>query len=335
MEHLPFVLYSRRSGPVEPGPDDQRAAVRAAQEQVARLGIAATVSPGPAVGYHQLSRRLDPDVAVSIVVPTRGQTGVVDGTERCYVVAAVRSALAKTAHPNVEVVVVYDDPTPPDVLAQLHAIASDRFVGVPYNEPFSFSEKCNVGFLRARGDIVVLLNDDTEAMSQGWLEALVAPLAEPDVGMTGAKLFYPDRTIQHGGHLYASGAGTPRPWHAFMWSADVPAELGSLVVTRECSGVTAACAALRREVYEQVGGLTETLPVIFNDVDLSLKVRRAGLRVLWVADCELYHFESQTRVPMVAPWETDAIARRWDGSFGRDGYLPWLEFRTRRDFQIR
>lgn len=330
--HVPRALC-HRSGTadvVDDGP--ARAAVQA---QLDRMGVAGTVLPGLLPGFRRVVRVLDPDLRVSIIVPTLGQSGDVGGQRRCFVLEAVRSALAKTQHRNVEIVVVYDQPTPAEVLAELGEIAGDRLVLVPYDKPFNFSEKCNLGFLRARGDIMVLLNDDTEAKADHWLEALVSPLAHSDVGMTGAKLLYPDGTIQHGGHLYARRSGRPYPWHAYRWAEDVPAEYGAMIVNRECSGATAACVALRREVYEQIGGLCETLPGSYNDVDLSLKIRHAGLSVLWVADCELYHFESQTREPRVLPQELAFLATRWAGSFGRDGYLPWLQIEEARKRPVR
>ena len=105
----------------------------------------------------------------------------------------------------------------------------------------------------------------------------------------------------------------------------MPRDHGSLFVNRESSGVTAACVALRREVYEQIGGLTEALPGSYNDVDLSLKLRHAGYRVLWLADCVLHHFETRTRQPAVKPFEYELLAKRWPDSFERDAYLPWID----------
>ena len=116
---------------------------------------------------------------------------------------AVRSALAKTRMTNVEVVVVYDEGVTPDAaLDELAAMCGDRYVAVPFSGEFNFSEKCNLGFLASTGDIVVLLNDDVEVISEGWLEELIAPLVqEADVGMTGGRLHFSDMTLQHGGHL--------------------------------------------------------------------------------------------------------------------------------------
>ena len=102
------------------------------------------------------------------------------------------------------------------MLTQLREVAGDRLVAVLFREPFNFSAKCNLGFLHSRGDVIVLLNDDTEATSEQWLEKLVAePLAEPDVGITGAKLVFPDGALQHAGHIYAPKPGERAMRHAF------------------------------------------------------------------------------------------------------------------------
>ena len=185
------------------------------------------------------------------------------------VVEAVRSLLARTDHEDVEVVVVHDTPTPPAVLDELREVAGDRLVLVPFDRPFNFSEKINVGVCHSSGDRVVFLNDDIEAISQGWLEQLVAPLDEPDVGLTGAKLYFSDQTVQHAGHAYYN-AGYHHPFK--FWTRDEVGPFGELVVNREVTGVTAACAAMRRETFFEIGGFTEALPGNFNDVDLCYKV---------------------------------------------------------------
>lgn len=314
--HLPELLSTT---PVPgPLPDVHREVV---QQHLDRLGLAATVRTGDAPGTLAISRTLDPDVRVSLVVPTNGSSGTVWGRERVLVVGALRAALAATAHENLEVVVVYDDYTPAGVLDELRRVVGERLVLVPYAKPFSHSEKCNLGVLHSSGDRIVLFNDDVEAISERWLEELVAPLDEPDVGLTGAKLYLENTRVQHAGHVYAEG-----DYHHVFYRAlredDGPFQ--ALKINREASGVTAAVAAMRRETYLQVGGFSDLLPTSYNDIDLCHKVRAAGYRIVWLAGVELYHFGSRSRGRQLT--EDELVKRRpcverW-GLPVEDDFLP-------------
>ncbi len=327
--HVPEVLYHWRSvagstaADVNAKPYAAIAGVKAVQDHLDRLGIDGTAGQGPVSGLYTISRRLDPARRVSIVIPTRGSSGLVWGFRRNFIVEAVRSMLAHTEHENLEVVVVYDEPTPDAVMAELRDLLGDRLVPVLSTEKqFNFSRKMNLGVIRSTGDRIVLLNDDVEIRSERWLEELVAPLDEPDVGMTGAKLYFSNDTIQHVGHRYADGH-----YHhiAFNRPRSYLGEFGGCAINREVSGVTAACAAITRETYERAGGFSEILPVNFNDVDLSYKVRRRlGLRIVMIAGVELFHFESQTRVPRVEDWERRTVTERW-GRPARDAFAPMPE----------
>ncbi|RYB96763.1 glycosyltransferase [Nocardioides glacieisoli] len=322
--HVPEVLYHWRAVEgstavdIEAKPYAEAAGIRAVQEHLDRLGIDATAGPGAEPGRYVVQRRLDPAVTVSVVIPTMGQSSLVRGRRRVLVVEAVRSLLERTDHEAVEVVVVHDTPTPSAVLDELREVAGDRLVLVPFDRPFNFSEKINVGVCHASGDRVVFLNDDVEAISQGWLEQLVAPLDEPDVGLTGAKLYFSDQTVQHAGHAYYN-AGYHHPFK--FWTRDEVGPFGELVVSREVTGVTAACAAMRRETFFAIGGFSEALPGNFNDVDLCYKVQAAGLRTLYVATSELYHYESRTREARVQEWERLAVVARW-GVAAEDRFTP-------------
>jgi glycosyltransferase involved in cell wall biosynthesis len=314
--HVPEVLYHWRTipgsaaGDINAKPYAALAGRQAVQHHIDRLGIAAEVGHGPVPGLYTISRRLDPSRRVSIIIPTRGSSGLVWGVRRVFVVEAVRSLLEHTEHENLEVVVVYDEPTPDAVMVELRDLLGDRLVPVLSTErEFNFSRKMNLGVINSSGDRIVLLNDDVEVRSERWLEELVAPLDEPDVGMTGGKLYFSNDTIQHVGHRYAGG-------HYLHIAINTPrsslGEFGVLAINREVSGVTAACAALTRETYDSAGGLAEVLPVNFNDVDLSYKVsRRLRRRILVIAQVELFHFESQTRDARVDDWERVVVTQRW------------------------
>jgi len=321
--HIPEVLYHWRVVPGSAAGDDEAkpyawvAGCRAVQDQLDRLGIAGTVSYGRGRGTYRIDRVADQSTSVSVIIPTRGVSGLVWGEQRCFVVEAVASVLARTRLTRLELVVVYDLDTPPDILEQLRHLGGHRLKLVPFAEAFNFSAKCNAGFVASSGDVVVLLNDDVQAISEGFLEQLVAPLTEFDVGMTGARLLFANGRLQHGGHAYEDG----HLKHAFAGaSPEDPGLFTALWVNRECSGLTAACVALRRETYEEVGGMCEELPGNFNDVDFSYKIRRTGARLVWLSGVELYHFESQTRDQAVHQWEYDFVALRW-GVPHQDAFL--------------
>jgi glycosyltransferase involved in cell wall biosynthesis len=331
--HIPEILYHWRVVPGSAAGDPNAkpyatiAGRKAVQDHIDRIGIAGEVTHGPVPGIYHIARRLDPSIPVSLVIPTIGKDDLVWGKRRVFVVEAVRSFLAATDHPAVEVVVVYDEPTPPDVLDALRDIAGDRLTLVPFSGPFNYSRKMNLGVLHSRGRFLVLLNDDMEAITHGWLEQLVAPLLEPDVGMTGAKLYFGNDTVQHAGHAYAR----KNYKHPFIFEPRGSfGPFGALVLNREASGVTAACAGIRRDVFMEVGGFCEALPLNFNDVDLSCKVRRSGRRIVWLANVEAYHFESRSRLRVVEAWEKDLTVDRW-GMPRHDELLPqWWEGTPRR-----
>lgn len=322
--HVPQVLYHWRAiagsaaADIDAKPYATIAGQRAVQDQLDRLGIRGRVEQGREAGRYVIERELDPEVKVSIIIPTLGGSALVFGERRVLVEETVRTALEKTDHDNVEVVVVYDEPTPPRVLERLREIAGDKLVLEEFTKPFNFSEKCNVGALRATGERLVFLNDDVEVISDRWLENLVGPLDEPDVGLTGAKLYFSDSSIQHAGHGYWG----KHYHHPFRFrTREDSGPFGELIVNREVTGVTAACAAIRREVFLGIGGFTEALPSNFNDVDFCYKVNHHGYRTVWVANCELFHFESQTRDGTVQSWERHFVVRRW-GIPDKDLYTP-------------
>jgi glycosyltransferase involved in cell wall biosynthesis len=277
----------------------------------------ADVVHGALLGTYELRRRPSTRPVVSVVVPTRGSRGMVWGAERDYVVDAIESILRRSSYTALEFVVVADAPTPAHVLERLRTVGGDRLKVVPFDEPFNFSRKCNVGAAAAIGDVLLFLNDDTELIAQGSIEQMVGILEEPDVGMVGGKLLFADGRLQHAGHVYPGA-----PTHAlFGWPGNDVGPHRMLMVARECSGVTAAAAAMRREVFDAMGGFDEAFPVNFNDVDLCLRVRQAGYRIVWTPAAQWYHFESVTRVAGHTQDELDLLYGRWQAEMHRDPYF--------------
>ena len=321
--HVPGVLYHWRQAPDSVASNEDAkpyafdAGRRAVADHCVRVGIDAEVVHGSLKGCYKVRRRLAATPLVSIVIPTRGSRGLVWGEERDLVVSAVASIEQRSSYPALEFVVVADRATPPHVLDDVRSAAGDRIRLVMFDEPFNFSRKCNVGAAHATGDVLLFLNDDTELIAPDSVEVMVGHLQSTDLGMVGAKLLFADGRLQHAGHVYPGG-----PIHAlFGWPGSAVGPHRMAVVARECSGVTAAAAAMRRDVFDAVGRFDEAFPVNFNDVDLCLRVRRHGYRIVWTPDAEWYHFESATREAGHTKEELDLLTSRWSFELFHDPYF--------------
>ena len=335
--HLPEVLLHWRQSPASVAtdtglkPDAYDAGRRAVADHLARTGVDATVEPGSHDGVYRIRRSVVGTPTVSVVIPTGGSTGRVWGRTRTFVHDAVASLVA--APPGacrLEFVVVLDEPANPVVERGLRTIAGESLVMVHYDRPFDFSDKINAGVAAASGEFVLLLNDDTELHTAGSIDEMVGLAQQADVGMVGAKLLYADGTLQHGGHVYNATIS-----HAMLgWPGDHPGPNRLLAVERECSGVTAAAALLRRDVFDAVGGMSLELPRNYNDVDLSLRIRRAGYRVIWTPHACWWHFEGRSFEHPIDPAEVAVIERDWCDELRHDPYYnsnlapgrtDWLE----------
>ncbi len=223
---------------------------------------------------------------VTVILPTRDHADLL--------AASTAGVLHGTDYPALELLVVDNGSTDPDALALLDALAATSRVRVLRRPgPFNFAALNNAAALGATGEILVLLNNDTEMPDPAWLRELVRHAVRPDVGIVGARLLHRDGGLQHGGMVLGPAGRATHVLHGAP--RDAPGYEGQLAVPRDLSAVTAACLAIPREVWMRVGGMDEGLPVAWNDVDLCQRVRRAGLRVLWTPDAVLLHLEGATR----------------------------------------
>jgi len=339
--HVPEVLLHWRQSPASVATDvankpvafDREVEVVAAHLE--RSGVAATVERGSHPGLVRIRRRIDGRPLVSVVIPTRGSRGRIWGVDRVFVHEAVASLLADADDRcDLEFIAVVDAGGDPIVERGLRRLAGDRLRIVEYDDPFNFADKINRGVGAARGDYVLLLNDDTQMIASGSVAEMVGLAQQVDVGMVGAKLLFEDGTLQHGGHLYHGTIS-----HVLLgWPGDHPGPHRMLAVERECAGVTAAAALLRRDVFNGVGGMNTDFAANYNDVDLSLTLRAAGYRIVWTPHASWFHFEQQTFEHPVGADEIESIERRWGDAVRTDPYsnpnlapgrTDWLELPLR------
>ena len=272
---------------------------------------------------------------VSVLIPNKDHR---EDLKRC-----VDSILEKTSYPRFEIIVIENNSTEQETFRYYEELEKDSRIRVIRREgAFNYSALNNLGVREAKGEQIVLLNNDTEVLSADWLQEMLMYTQRRDVGAAGAKLLYPDGTVQH------AGIGVGILLAAGHWHRGLPAEsagyYGRLKYAQNVSAVTGACMMIPRRVYEAVGGLDESFPVMFNDIDLCLKIRQAGYLIVWTPFAELTHFESRSRGPDVNTRkkklfffrETDRFLHRWRRVIaeGDPYYNPYLT-RDREDFSLR
>jgi GT2 family glycosyltransferase len=289
--HVPHVLYHWRmhaqSTAFAKGSKNYAfdAGKRAVAEHLARVGIDASVHDGPVLGTYQVVYHLRTQPLVSVIIPNKDQVALLS---RCV------ESLAKSSYANYEVVIIENGSQLPETHAYYRELRKQPHVRiVEWTKPFNYAAVNNFAAAEARGDLLLFLNNDTEAINPDWLEAMVKLAVQPGVGAVGAKLYYADDTIQHAGIVLGMG-GVAGHSHLF-YPRQAQGYMQRLRITQNVAAVTGACLLMPRSVFEKVGGFDEGFVLAFNDVDLCLSVLKAGYRVVWTPDAELYHLESKTR----------------------------------------
>lgn len=329
--HIPSVLYHWRQtagqSSFSQGALDRCAAAsrQAVQDHLAQCGIAGDVVPAPLEpAYNRVVYPLpDPAPLVSIIVPTRDRVDLLD--------ACLQGVLARTDYPMIEVIVVDNDSAELATIALFDRLRADRRVRIlPVGGPFNFPALNNAAAMAARGEVLLLLNNDTLVIEPGWLREMISHAMRPGVGAVGAKLLYADRTIQHAGVVLGVGSGpnTVAGHYGLGAKENEAGVFGRLAVTRSVAAVTAACLAVQRVHYLAAGGMdAENLSVAFNDVDFCLKLRTLGLRNVITPHARMIHLESTSRGYEDTPekqarfaQEIGFMRRKWGTMLDHDPY---------------
>ena len=271
---------------------------------------------------------------VSIVIPTKNQFKLL---KQC-----IDSLLEKTSYPHFELLIIdnqSNDPVTLEYLEQLASIENIRILHYPH--AFNYSAINNFAVKQSKGSLIALLNNDTEIIHSDWLTEIVTQACRPDIGCVGAKLIYPDGTIQHGGVILGI-YGTASHAHKHFPN-DHTGYFNRLITVHNVSAVTAACLVMRKDVFNQVGGFDEVnLKVAYNDVDLCLKVLQQGYRNLWTPYAELIHHESKSRGKKRSWWQRRKLnkeglflKKKWGSLLINDpAYNPNLTLNSE-DFSLR
>ncbi|WP_313079635.1 glycosyltransferase family 2 protein [Atlantibacter sp.] len=276
----------------------------------------------------------EPAPLVSLLIPTRDRRSLTE--------TAVRSILEKSTYTHFEILILDNGSVEPETLEFFSQIQQEdsRVKVLRYDYPFNYSAINNFGARHAKGTVIGLVNNDIEVINPEWLTEMVSHCLRPEIGCVGAKLYYSNDTLQHGGVILGIGGVGGHSHKNF--TRNHPGYFSRLVLTQSLSAVTAACLLIRKEIFDHVSGLDEeNLKVAFNDVDFCLKVRQAGYRNLWTPYAELYHYESISRGVEDSPEKIARFAKevnfmkaKWGRQLEIDPFYSQNLTKEREDFSI-
>lgn len=296
--HVPKVLYYWRAHKgsvaesVSAKPYVIDAAKRAIGEHLKRVGLEGEALDSVVPSMYRLKYTVHGNPLISILIPNKDH---MDDLKRC-----IDSVREKSTWTNWEIIIIENNSCENETFAYYEELQrDDRIRVVTWEGGFNYSAINNFGFRYAKGDHILLLNNDTEVISPDWLQEMLMYSQRSDVGAVGAKLYYPDHTIQHAG--LGIGLLTLAGHYHRNFDGNHPGYMGRLIYAQDLSGVTAACMMLPRHVYEEMNGLDETFEVAFNDVDLCMRIRKAGYLIVFTPFAELIHYESKSRGSDEAP----------------------------------
>lgn len=293
VEHVPKVLYHWRCHPGSTAANQEskmycyEAGKRAIEDHLKRMGEDdCQVVMTEHLGFYHVIYPIREQKKVSIIIPNKDQKEIL---ERC-----IESIIQKTDYKNYEVIIVENNSTTNEIFEYYKTIKQRENIRVViWKDKFNYSAINNFGVRYANGEYLLFLNNDIEVIRENWLSEMLANVQRKEVGIVGAKLLYPDNMVQHAGVIIGMGgiAGHPLSRHP----ADDCGYFARGIIQQNLNAVTAACMLTKKEVYEKVKGFEEKLAVAFNDIDLCLKVRKAGYLIVYDPEALLYHHESISR----------------------------------------
>ena len=321
IHHIPKVLYHWRQvkGSTSLSHKQKKAhissSMKALRQALERRNIKGTVEQGinfDLFESYRVKRKIENHPKISVIIPTRDKVR--------FLKTCVHSIQEKTDYQNYEILIVDNKSREKETLDFLSDLEKKENIRIiKYHDEYNFSRINNFAVSHARGSHIFFLNNDIEVISQEWMTSMLEHSQREEVGAVGAKLIYPDNTIQHAGTVVGLGGVAAHSHKKFP--SDSNGYFGFLNTIRNTSAVTAACMMLRKKVFEEVGGFDEeNLPVGFNDVDICLELRKRGYLIVYTPYASLYHYESQTRPPVLDPDEEKFMKKKWGQVLLSDPY---------------
>ena len=322
--HIPRILYHWRvvpgsaAGDVHAKPYAYDAGKKAVESHFARHKISVDVAKLNPGSYQHRFVTTDASKLphVSIVIPTRGDTSRVWGAATCLVENTVHNIVQNSTYPSFDIVVVRDVNSDGSMVHPFALPAQKNIQCVDFFDTFNIAAKWNVGVLASRGEIVVILDDDTQIASPDWLEQLVGQFQFPNIGVTGPML------QQEDGRVFSAGMSLqPKPRQISRGeSSSHIGWMGIHSVARTVTAVSGACMAFRRSAFDEVGGFSENYQYSYADVDFCLKLKSNNLGTVWTPEAKVYHFDARTRGDKSADSDQSVFEKRWGRFCSEDAY---------------
>lgn len=316
--HIPKILYHWKvtlgsaSGDPEAKPYAYDAAVRALQDSVSRRGWKATVTQGLTRGLYRVWFHVDRLQKVSIIIPTKDNVEIL---RRC-----VDSILQKTTYTNYEIVIVDNKSRETETFNYYETLKENKKISLlRYDKPFNFSEINNFAVSQTNAEYLLFLNNDTEVITENWLDLMVGFAQRKETGAVGVKLLYPNDTIQHAGLILDEKGNVKRSHRGFpRYSLGYA---GRIMSVQNVAAVAAACMLMRREVFDEVGGFDPEFVIAHGDIDLCLKLLEKDYLIVYEPHAELYHHESYTRGYEDTPEKVERLRSETELLLKKRGYM--------------
>ena len=293
--HIPKLLYYWRSHPASVAADINSktyaidAGKRAVKDSIEACGEKVTVESSKAFPtIYRLKYKIKGNPLISILIPCKDHA---EDTEIC-----IESILQKSTYKNYEILLVDNGSVEKDTMELFEKLAKNKRIRIlHWNHPFNYSEINNYAAKEAGGEYLLLLNNDTEVITPGWMEEMLMYAQREDIGAVGAKLYYGDDTIQHAGIILGMGMDGIAGHAHYRQPKENLGYMGRLYYAQDMSAVTAACMMVKKAVYEKLNGFDEAFEVAYNDVDFCMRLRKEGYLNVFTPYAELYHYESKSR----------------------------------------